>query len=162
MYIKAIEHNIYGFATVSTLDLLTHLWATYGQIRPADLDHNIARKQSPWHPPTPIEDLFAQLDAGLKFSADNNDPLGEQYAVRSGYNIIQKTGLFETPCYHWRQRDLANQGLDAFKTYFAKANLDRETTTSQVGFHAATIVAAKAPFRIYRRSPAKSTRSSQL
>lgn len=140
MYIKAIEHNVYGFATVSTLAILTHLWANYGMIRPSDLDLNIQRLQTPWHPPTPIEDLFSQLDAGLKFASDNNDALNDQFAVRSGYNIISKTGLFETPCYHWRQRDLAQQTLAEFKTYFAKANVDRAVTTSQAGFHSAASV----------------------
>ena len=71
LYIKAIEHDVFGLATVTTLDLLTHLWAKYGKIRPADLDFNLQRINIPWHPPTPIEDLFAQLDAGLKFAADN-------------------------------------------------------------------------------------------
>lgn len=140
MYIKAIEHNIYGFALVTTLQILTHLWANYGKIRPADLDINIKKLQTPWFPPTPIEDLFAQMDASIKFADDNNDPLGDQFAIRIGYGIIQKTGLFETACYHWRQLDIAAQTLPAFKIYFAKANLDREVTTSQAGFHAAASV----------------------
>lgn len=140
MYIKGIEDDIYGFATVSTLDLLTHLWANYGKIRPADLDHNIQRLNTPWHPPTPVEDLFTQLDSAINFSQDNNDPLGNNYAVRADYNIIQKTGLFETPCYHWRQLDLAAQDIDSFKAHFAKANLDRVTTTSEAGFHAAATI----------------------
>lgn len=80
------------------------------------------------------------MDASLKFARDNHDPLGDQFAIRIGYGLIQKTGLFETACYHWRQRDIANQGLPAFKTYFAKANRDREVTTSQAGYHAAASV----------------------
>ena len=140
MYLKAMEDNTFGFARVTTLELLTHLWANYGRIRPSDLDENIQKLHTPWFPPTPIEDLFAQMDASIKFADDNNDPIGDQFAIRIGYGIILKTGLFETPCYHWRQKDIAAQTLPEFKKYFAKANLDRTVTTSQVGFHAAASV----------------------
>jgi hypothetical protein len=50
--------------------MLNHLKATYGALIDADRDANLARMMAPWSPPTLIEVLFKQLEAGQRFCQD--------------------------------------------------------------------------------------------
>lgn len=140
LYIKSLKHYTYGYANVTTLQILEHLIDTFGIIMPADLDANLERMNAAWHPPTPIEVLFEQLDSALQFATEGKAPIGEANAVRIGYNLVHKTGQFEVASYHWRLRSPADKTLAAFKTYFHRANADLTTTSSQAGYRAAAAI----------------------
>ena len=60
-YVNDLKHKITKFSQVTPLEIMTHLWKNYGQIRVSDLRANEARMKEPWNPPTPIEELFKQL-----------------------------------------------------------------------------------------------------
>ena len=123
-YIEALSSPTLGFAGVTCLQLLTHLWATYGQITQAELDENEARMKAPWSPPTPVENLFTQLDKGVAFATAGGDATSEQNTVRLGYNNIYATGFFTEPCRAWRAMPTANQTLAALKQHFKAADKD--------------------------------------
>jgi len=91
--------------------------------------------QTPWHPTTPIETLFQQIDDGIEYALAGESPIDDPTAVRIIYQIIFATGLFELPCRDWRARPKADNTLSNFKTFFTKANNDRFATTSSVGYH---------------------------
>ena len=57
-YINVLCHRTLGFTTITSLQLLTHLWTTYyGTITQAEHDENVKRMNTPWSPPTPVETL---------------------------------------------------------------------------------------------------------
>jgi hypothetical protein len=137
LYLAAIKHPLTGFATTTTLQLLTHLWTTYGEIKPDDLDINDKTMATPWHPTTPIETLFLQIDDGIAFAAAGGSPINDSTAVRIIYKIIFDTGVFELPCRDWRAKANNEKTLANFKQFFRAANNDRATTTSSAGYHTA-------------------------
>ena len=55
------------------LEILTHLWTTYGEVGENDLKPNEKRMKTQWNPPTPIETLFKQLEEGQAFAAEGNE-----------------------------------------------------------------------------------------
>jgi hypothetical protein len=67
VYIWALKRKKTGFGNVTSLQLLTHLWTSYGTITQKELvvDDNQTRIQLPWSPPTLIEELFNQLKEGI-------------------------------------------------------------------------------------------------
>jgi hypothetical protein len=67
-YIKALLDPMFGYANVTTLSLLTHLQTTYGEMTAADREANLARMNAPWSPPSPIENLFDQLEEGQRYA----------------------------------------------------------------------------------------------
>lgn len=137
IYISAIKHPRTGYANITTLQLLTHLWATYGEIKPEDLDANLITMATAWHPSTPIETLFLQIDDGIDFASAGDSPIDDSTAVRIIYKIIHDTGVFELACRDWRALPRADKTLAHFKTFFQKANNDRNTTTGAAGYHTA-------------------------
>jgi len=63
-YINALRDPVTKYALVTPLQLLDHLWTTYGESDQGDLSANEDRMKSPWPPPTPIETLFKQMNEG--------------------------------------------------------------------------------------------------
>ena len=90
-----------------------------------------------WHPTSPIETLYRQIDDGLAFAEAGESPIDDGTAVRIIYNIIFSTGVFELPCRDWRAKPRGDKTLANFKTFFQNANNDRAATTSSAGYHSA-------------------------
>jgi hypothetical protein len=60
-FIQVLEHQLLCYTQVSTLQLLTHLDTTYGEVTNQDLANNLDQMNRPWDPSTPIEDLWTQI-----------------------------------------------------------------------------------------------------
>ena len=129
-YICALANDITSYNQVSPLQLLTHLWTTYGQITEADLSTNESRMYADWNPPTPIETLYEQLTEGKRFAARGNELIDDSQLARKGYNIVKKTGLFESDCKEWRNKPDAERTWINFQTFFANADDDRPGCSS--------------------------------
>ncbi len=140
LYINTLKHPTTNYANVTTLALLTHLWQSYGTVNEAALDANLIAMAVPWHPTTPIEQLFKQLADGIIIAEAGECPMHDKHVIRIGYNIIFKTGLFEPYCHEWRGRASADKNFATFQTFFAAANLDRATSTGDVGFHSTNAI----------------------
>jgi len=143
MFLSDIKHAKLGYANVTCLELLTHLWANYGAIQPHELVENRIRMATPWTFPEPIETLFTQLKNGMEFSVDGGNPVNEVTAMMDGYITIESNPEFVLATGDWRKKTPAEQTMIAFKAFFRKADTDlRHTimrpsarTTGQAGYH---------------------------
>ena len=145
VYLITLSDDEVGFANVHTIDLLDHLQEAYAQLTPADRDNNIATMTAPWSPPTPIEALFRQLDAGQRFATMAQEPIADTQLARMGLAIVTKTGLFADGCREWRLRPVQDQTWARFKLHFARQDRDRiETTTAASAGYAANVTASGA------------------
>ena len=132
-YINKLCNPVTKYALVTPLQLLTHLWNTYGKIDQGDLSANEERMKAPWSPPTPIETLFKQMSTGQKFAAKGKETISDNQIVRYTYDAIVATGLFTNACTKWRAKDAADRTWDECMTFFSKADKDRNKnlTTSE-------------------------------
>jgi len=147
VYIRALYDTSVGFGNVTTLQLLTHLWTHYGVITQDELDANNARMSQAWSPPTPIEVLFTQLEEGVIFATAGGEVPAPAAVVRMGYNIVEATGLFETPCREWRKLPPAQKTMAEFQILFRQADTDRRRniTSSSAGFQGANKATTQPP-----------------
>jgi hypothetical protein len=144
-YLRDLADAELGLGSVSCLDILTHLWDTWGSITQIELDANALRMGAPWNPPTPIDKLFAQLDDGIRFATAGKDKPSDPTVIRLGYNIIHQTGLFEIPCRDWRNKPEADKTRKKFNLHFRAADQDRRLTATagSAGYHGANAVQEK-------------------
>ena len=91
-YINTLEDDTIGYTNVTPLELLTHLWNTYGTISESELTTNEEYMKTPWNPPTPIEELFKQLRKGQKFAKQGNVTITDSQLALYAYENIRKTG----------------------------------------------------------------------
>jgi hypothetical protein len=132
-YIESLRHPITQFSQVTPLQILTHLWTTYGAVSTEDLSANWTRMNTPWNPPTPIESLYSQLKVGKDFAEEGAELISDTQLQRIAYDLIQATGLFEVACREWRNKPTATKTWDAFQVFFSLADDDRRKNTATTG-----------------------------
>lgn len=118
VYIESLSHPMRGFSKVSPLAILSHLWDAFGKIQLADLIANEARMKAGWYPPMPIQQLFLQFEKGHQFLIASGEVVDERAIARIGYQIIEKTGLFELASREWRYKEEADKTMANFKKHF--------------------------------------------
>ena len=138
MYLRTMRNRITGFANVTTNELLSHLYATYGRLSPADLQDNDTRMRANYDANQPIEVFIDQIEDAVSLAAAANAPYSPAQIVAIAYNTIFTTGMFPEACREWRRYTPANQTWVNFKTAFSLAHQelrDSQVTSNQAGYH---------------------------
>ena len=94
-YLAELHDDDFGYGNRTTLEVLTYLWATYSGITPDDLALNTLRMTKPWNPPKPIEDMFKQVDDGVKYATAGGKIPPLTAVVHILYNLVESAGVFE-------------------------------------------------------------------
>jgi hypothetical protein len=112
-YIEILEDPELSFASVTALDLITHLRNTYGTMTATDRDANLARMHAPWAPPMLMETLFTQLETGQRIAALAAELIADSQLVQMGpFTVILPNGEAITST-HTAELDLGNIPLGA-------------------------------------------------
>jgi hypothetical protein len=137
-YLRTLRNRITGFANVTTLQLLSHLYTNYGRLSPADLQDNDTRMRNNYDPNQPIEAFIDQIEDAISLAAAANAPYTAAQIVAIAYNIIFSTGMFPEACREWRRRPIVEKTWVNFKVDFALAHQDfrdSQVTSRQAGYH---------------------------
>ena len=94
-YLSNLKDPITKFRRCSPIQLLNHLWSTFGTITSKDLTDNWSAMNAQWNPPTPIADLFKQLQDGQILAKDGNEDITNSQLLRLCYDNVNATGLFD-------------------------------------------------------------------
>ena len=94
MFVQALHNHHIGYAKVTLLQILAHLYATYAQITAADLETNGDRIKAPYNVNLPTENVFDQIKDRVEFSDVGNSPYTPTQVVNTAFNVLFKTGIF--------------------------------------------------------------------
>ena len=125
------------------LQLIQHLYTTYGRIMPGDLTKNTQCIWAPYGPSLLIETLFDQIEDAVDLAAAANAPYTPSMVINIAYQTVFTTVLFYDACCDWRRRPVIQKTLANFKTDFALAHqklVDSQATTCTGSFHAVNLV----------------------
>jgi hypothetical protein len=148
IYLRSLRNKHTGYASVTPLQLLNHLFTTYGHIAPHDIEANDNRFKSAYDPGQPFETLVQQIDEAQDFAEAAGQPYSPAQLVSNAYRIIFQTGLFTEACREWRRKTPAEQTWQAFQHDFNLAHIDlanQRQTTQGSGYHAANYTVATTP-----------------
>ena len=143
IYFKSVSNRHTGFASLTLLKMLQHLYDTYGDLTPTELEDNDERMRSPYDPSTPIETLYDQIEQAVDIAEAGHQPYTNAQVLTRAYNIILQTGLFTDACREWRNKPRVDKTWETFKVHFAQAHKDlrqHEETAARSGMHAANSV----------------------
>jgi hypothetical protein len=118
-YLSDLKDPITKFRRCTPLELLDHLWTTFGTITSKDLTDNWSSMNAQWNPPTPIADLFQQLQDGQTFAKDGFEDITDSQLLRLCYDNVNKTGLFDDALKIWRAKPEASKTYKDFKIFMA-------------------------------------------
>lgn len=122
MHLKAQRNAHVGYSNSTTMDLVTHLYNSYGNITQIDLSENESRMKAPYDITTPIENLFAQIDEAVEFAEAGNSAFTAMQIVNTAYLLIFQTGALEKACDEWIEKPIVDQTWDIFKNHFTAAH----------------------------------------
>ena len=117
MFVNALSDTHVGYANVSTLDLLTHLYTAYAKIMDGDLEENKETMGAAYDVNLPIEKLFKRIEDGVQFAAVGNTPFTAAQVVSIAFCIIQNIGMFTDDCKIWKR-------LPAIQKTWAQLKID--------------------------------------
>jgi hypothetical protein len=138
-YLSDLKDPITKFCRRSPLELLNHLWTTFGTITSKDLTENWSSMNTQWNPPTPIADLFQQLQDGQTFAKDGKEDITDSQLLRLCYDNVNATGLFNDALKLWRAKPDASKTYQTFKTLMTSEHDDRmknQLTSKAAGYTA--------------------------
>jgi hypothetical protein len=142
-YLNALSDEIVGYASCTSLQILTHLLTYLAMISPTELTQNYERLNTPYDPNQPIEMLFQQIQDARAFALAGGQPYGAAIIVNVAYTLVLNTGLFPDACRAWQSRPTAAKTWAQFKIDVATAHRElrlTNQTAQQSGFHSANMM----------------------
>ena len=140
-YITILEDDDFGYADVTSTDLMVHLNRSYGQITADDIENNRSTLSADWNVDLPIEDLWSRVQEAQRFSreAGAGEAINDATVIRLTLGVFERTGVFETIVEKWRDKAQAQWTMDNFKIHFEAGNKERERklTARTAGYHGA-------------------------
>ena len=139
MFVSALSDPHVGYANITTLQLLTHLYATYALITDGDLEENKENMGAAYDVNLPIETLFKRIEECVQFAAAGDTPFTAPQVVSTAFRIVQKTGMYADDCKVWKRQTALYKTWAQFKVDFTIAHnelREDQRTTRDAGFQA--------------------------
>ena len=136
-FVSSLRHRTYGFATVTTRQLIVHLLVTYAKITANDLMLNDDRMTTPWQVGSPFETLTTQIDDGAAFALSGQVPFTDKQLVKIAYKLVYDSGpQLSLACRDWRAKPEAAKTWLNFQVFFKEAHRDisPDATAHNQGF----------------------------
>ena len=146
IYVRSLCHWYAGYGQNSTQKLLSHLYATYANIFPTDLQANDKKLRAPYDANHPVENLFDQVENAVNYAAAGNTTYSPEQVVTISFQLVLQTGLFLGDCKTWKRLPAASKKLATFKIFFATAHQEwreSQVTTAGAGFQSANYLDQK-------------------
>ena len=121
-YIRSLHDKYIGYANITTLQMLMHLYSAYAKITEGDIEDNEKCMHADYDVNQLIEVLIEQIDDEVDMAAVADNPYSDEQVVAAAYNLVFKTGMFADDCKLWRRRVAVNKTWQKFKTYFTMAH----------------------------------------
>ena len=143
VYLKAIQHPITEYTSLTLITMLQHLYDTYGKITEERLEKNREEMTATYDVAVPIDNLFTRIEECVDFADAARSPYSQAQILSISFLIIQKTGLFNKECRKWRKKDPADKTWALFKAHFREAyddyKEDLQMNTAGSAFNAGAV-----------------------
>jgi hypothetical protein len=119
MYLDILNYNMIGYASISAIDMLDHLFETYGNITEVDLEIIFEHMRRAWDPQQPVESLFKQIQDCANYSEAGGVLIGHLQQINVGYAKIFAAGHFMSACRRWNEKHAIEKTWTQFKSHVA-------------------------------------------
>jgi hypothetical protein len=141
MYLDILNANMVGYATISSRDMLDHLFKTYGNITAVDLEINFEHMRRAWDPQQPVESLFKQIQDCADYSEAGGFLIGHPQKINVGYAKIFATGHFMSACRRWNEKHAIEKTWTQLKSHVSAAHRQHKQmqgeSAATAGYHSA-------------------------
>jgi hypothetical protein len=143
MYLDIINDDMVGFANITALNMLDHLFMTYGNTTTIDLENNFEQMGRAWEQHQPDESLFKQIQDCADYPEAGGVIIGNPHQINVGYAKIFSTGHFMSACRRWNENPTIEKTWAQFKAHFAAAHRQHKQmqveSAANSGYHAENV-----------------------
>ena len=132
-YFRGLRNRHTGFFGITYLDMIAHLYHSYGLITALDIIENEKRMDKPYDPSEAIETYFDQIEDAVEFAEAGNSPFSDTQIVTKAFIQMFSTGLYKDECRAWNQLTVPARTWPAFKSIFLAANKEIREMQSLTG-----------------------------
>ena len=135
-YFRGLRNRHTGFFGATYLQMITHLYDSYGLITALDIIENEKRMDKPYDQSEAIEIYFDQVEDAVEFAEAGNSPFTNTQIVTKAFIQMFATGLYKDECRAWNQLLVPARVWPAFKAIFLAANKEireMQALTGSVG-----------------------------
>jgi hypothetical protein len=138
IFYNVLEDNIFGYADVTILELLTHITAEYGQLTRTDLEANRNLLKAAWNPDDEFANLWTRIKSVRQLAIDGGDPISDNTTMELTLQALREAGVYAHALQTWDDKPEQDQSYANFKTHFTlqEKNRLRNITAKAAGFNA--------------------------
>ena len=92
-YFRSFKNKYTGYANVTCLDILTHLWTTYGVLQDFEVQENDLRMKHPITAETLFEDFVEQVETAVDAVA-TQVPYIREHVVIISFTSVENAGIY--------------------------------------------------------------------
>ena len=139
IYYRILPNRHTGYAIVFRRQIITYLYAQYGNITPQDLQENITKMKTPFDVSLRIETLYDQIEDGIDLSDAEQTPYTAEQVVAIIYSLVFATGSFPDAYREWKRTGTGHKTWTNFKVDLDlafKEMRESQLTSQGAGFSA--------------------------
>jgi hypothetical protein len=141
IYLDILNDNMVGYAKISTIYMLDHLFETYGNSTAVNLEINFEHMRRAWDPQQPVESLFKKIQDCADYYEAGGFLIGHPQQINVGYAKIFATGHFMSACRRWNEKHAIEKTWTQFKSHFAATHRQHKQMQGEyaatAGYHSA-------------------------
>ena len=103
-YFRSFKNKYTRYANVKCLNILTHLWTTYGILQDFEVQENDVRKKQPISAETLFEEFVEKIETAVDTVA-TQVPYTRQQIVSIAFTMVEIAMIYYDGVKEWRQKD---------------------------------------------------------
>lgn len=123
-YVSSLSDDLFGFANVTTFEILQHLETNYGALDSDALSANLERLNEPWEPAETMEPLWKRTREVQAVADAGNEPISDGQLLIAIRKVLKASGVFELDMRDWDNKPAAQRTWAAFRTFFTAARIE--------------------------------------
>jgi hypothetical protein len=119
-FYDVLADDIFGYADVTIVQLLTHISSEYGTLTRTDLELNRNRLKETWNPDDEFATLWTKIKTVRQIATDGGDAISDNTTMELTLIALRQAGVYAHAIQTWDDKPDAEQTYDLFKTHFSQ------------------------------------------
>ena len=120
-YLEDLKDPDTGYATVTPLQMIEHLYDEYGELTPQDISNNKTYLKADFDPNTTMVSYFYKIREIRNVAVRAGNPMLDNDVIAELYLVMAKTGIFDKTIDEWDELDAADKTWARFQSHFKTA-----------------------------------------
>jgi hypothetical protein len=108
-YLEELKDPDTGYANVTPLAMIEHLYNEYGSLTPQDISENRGRLKADFDPATTIISYFYGIRDIRRVATRAGNPISDSDLIAELYLVMDRAGIFNKAIDDWDDLAAANQ-----------------------------------------------------